>query len=200
MEPAARRSLIRQLRDAHVDVAAIAAGGGGVWCFGSRAAGCARDDSDWDVLVVTRAPVLELRIRRAQLDLVNVRFDELNTWASTELAAHVATHGVRIDHGRELTLRSAPSAAAPRKCVVVDGRAKMLNALWTGLQPEQRRRETVRLRRDLQRAWLLTQGAAIPPTAVLEREWQSLSHRARAAILGFIPLPPKIARAISRYE
>lgn len=196
MDEVTKWALMHQLREAGVDVADVMGSGGAIWCFGSQAAGCAHADSDWDILVVTRAPVLEPRIRRAQLDLVNVRFDELDAWASTELAAHVATHGVRIDHGRELTLRSIPTAAAPRKCAVVGRRAQTLDALWAGLQPEQRRREALRLRRDLHRAWLLTRNAAIPPTALLEREWQSSSFRARATILDFIPLPQKIARAI----
>jgi len=198
MNEETKRALIRRLSESDLDITAVAAGASGIWCFGSRAAGCARVDSDWDVLVVTRAPVLESRIRRAGLDLVNVRFAELDAWTSTELAAHVAAYGVRIDHGRELTLRSVPTAAAPRKCAVVNGRAQTLNAMWTGLQPGQRRRETLRLRRDLHRAWLLTQGASIPPTATLEREWRSSPRRARAAILDLIPLPQKIARAIAQ--
>jgi predicted nucleotidyltransferase len=190
--------LMRWLREAGVDVEGVTAHGGGIWCFGSQASDCARADSDWDILVVTRAPVLEPRIRHARLDLVNVQFNELDAWTSTELAAHVAAHGVRIDHGRKLTLRSIPTAAAPRKCAVVSKRAQALDALWGGLQPEQRRREMLRLRRDLHRAWLLTQGAAIPPTAVLEHEWRSSPLRARVAILNFIPLPQKIARVIAQ--
>jgi hypothetical protein len=200
MDDVAKRVLMRRLHKAGVDVANVTAGGGGLWCFGSRAVGCERADSDWDVLVVTRAPALEHRRRCARLDLVNVQFDELDAWASTELAAHIAVYGVRIDHGREFTLRSIPTAAAPRKRTVVGGRAQTLDALWTGLQPKQRRRETLRLRRDLHRAWLLTQGAAIPPTAALECEWRSSPLRARATILDFIPLPRRIARAIAQSD
>jgi predicted nucleotidyltransferase len=197
MDAVARSALMRQLSEAGVDVAAVMGSGGGLWCFGSQAAGCARADSDWDVLVVTRTPVPESRIRHARLDLVNVQFDELDAWALTELAAHVAVYGVRVDQGREHTLRSIPKAAAPRKCIVVGKRAQILDALWTGLQPGQRSRETLRLRRDLHRAWLLTQGAAIPPTAALEREWRSSTLRARATILDVIPLPRKLTRAIT---
>jgi predicted nucleotidyltransferase len=200
MDKGSKRSLIRRLHEAGVDLAAISSDGGGIWCFGSQAAGCARADSDWDILVVTHAPTLEPRIRRAQLDLVHVQFDELDAWASTELAAHVATYSVRVDHGRELTLRAIPTAAAPRKCAVVGGRVQTLDALWAGLQPAQRRRETLRLRRDLHRAWLLTQGAAIPPTALLEHEWRSSSPGIRASVLDLVPLPRKIARVLQGHE
>jgi predicted nucleotidyltransferase len=200
MDEESRWALMRQLREAGADVATVANCGGGIWCFGSQAAGCARADSDWDVLVVTHAPMIEPRIRRAQIDLVQVRFDDLDAWASTELAAHVVAHGVRIDQGRELTLRSIPKAAALRKCAVVSGRAQTLEALWTGLQPAQRRRETLRLRRDLHRAWLLTQGAAIPPTALLEREWRSSSPSTRASVLDLVPLPRRIRGTLQGHE
>lgn len=200
MDAAARQALVCRLGEADVDIAAVAADGGGVWCFGSRAAGCARAESDWDVIVVTRASALEHRTRRAPLDIVSVRLDELDAWASTELAAHVATYGVRIDPGRTLELRAVPAAAAPRKCSVVGGRSRTLDMLWTGLQPAQRRRETLRLRRDLQRAWLLTRGAAIPPTAILEDAWQASVANTRAEILRVVALPSRIARAIVRLD
>lgn len=200
MDEAEIRALVRELRSRGVDVAEIAAGGGGVWCFGSRAAGCAKPESDWDVLVIDRAPAGEHRICCGRIDLVKVCVDDLGAWTTGELATHVAAYGVRLDPGRALALHASPAAAAPRKCAVTGARARTLDALWSGLGPSQRDREALRLRRDVHRAWRLSRGGPIPPTALLEQEWTAASPRARAAILKAITIPARLLRAIAQLE
>jgi hypothetical protein len=200
MDEAAIRALVRELRSHGVDAAKVAGDGGGVWCFGSRAAGCAKPESDWDVLVIGRAPVEEHRIRRSRIDLVKVCIDDLGAWTAGELATHVAAYGVRLDPGRALALHAAPKAAAPRKCAVTGARARTLDALWPMLGPSQRDREALRLRRDVHRAWLLSRGGPIPPTALLEQEWAAAAPRTRAAILKAIALPARLVRAIAQLD
>jgi len=200
MDEAAIRALVHELRSRGVDVAEIAAGGGGVWCFGSRAAGCAKPESDWDVLVIGRAPAGEHRFRRGRIDLVKVCVDDLGTWTAGELATHVAAYGVRLDPGRALALQAASAAAAPRKCAVTGARAQMLDALWSGLGSSKRDREALRLRRDVHRAWLLSRDRPIPPTALLEQEWAAASPRAREAILKSILISARLLRAIAQLD
>jgi Nucleotidyltransferase domain len=200
MDEAAIRALVHELRSRGVDAAEIAAAGGGVWCFGSRAAGCAKPESDWDVLMIGRAPAGEHRIRRGRIDLVKVCVADLGAWTAGELATHIAAYGVRLDPGRALALHAAPAVAAPRKCAVTGARARTLDALWAALGPSQRDREALRLRRDVHRAWLLSRGSPIPPTALLEQEWAAASPRARAAILKAIAIPVRLLRAIAQQD
>lgn len=187
MNAAARATLAHHLRCAGLALDEIAATGGGVWCFGSRASGCAHAGSDWDVLLVTRTPVQTRRLRRVELDVVQLGLDELDAWAGTELASHVARYGVRLDDGAAITLRSAPQAAADRKREIVTARALRLDRAWAVLQPAQRGYRAIRLRRDLQRATLLAGGAAVPPTALLDAEWSAAPPAVRRSVLGGIP-------------
>jgi hypothetical protein len=200
MNAATTLALMRRLQDGGIDVANVARAGGGVWCFGSRASECASADSDWDVLLVTTEPVIQYRFDAGRLDVVQVSYRELHDWATSELAAHVATYGVRIDDGREIRLRATPVMAAPRKCSVVAARATHVDRLWDSLQPAQREHATLRLRRDLHRAWLLKRAAPVPPTAILDGEWEAFGPRTRAAILRVTPIPPPIGRAIRELD
>jgi hypothetical protein len=144
--------------------------------------------------VVARAPVQTRRLRRVELDVVQLGLDELDAWAGTELASHVARYGVRLDGGAAIALHSAPQAAADRKRAVVAARALHLDRAWAALQPAQRGYRVLRLRRDLQRAALLAGGAAVPPTALLDAAWDAAPLGARRGLLG--GLPPQLARAI----
>jgi nucleotidyltransferase-like protein len=192
---ATRATLAHHLRCAGLALDAIAAAGGGVWCFGSRASGCARPGSDWDVLIVTRAPVQTRRLHRVELDVVQLGLHDLDAWAGTELAGHIARYGVRLDDGAAIALRSAPQEAAGRKRAVVAARALYLDRVWAALQPAQRDYRALRLRRDLQRAALLAGGAAVPPTALLDAAWDAASLEARRGLLG--GMPRQLARAIT---
>ena len=200
MDDAAIRALVRELGSRGVDVTEIAADGGGVWCFGSRAAGCAKPASDWDVLVIANAPVEEHRARCGRIDLVKICIDDLGAWTAGELATHVAAYGVRLDQGRALALQAAPVAAAMRKRAITGARASTLDQLWSCLGAPQRAREALRLRRDAHRAWLLSRGRPIPPTALLEEEWVAGSPRARSAILKTTAIPARLLRAIAQLD
>jgi Nucleotidyltransferase domain len=183
------------LRKAEIDLERIAEAGGGVWLFGSRAAGCARKNSDWDLLILTPSAVTESRRKRGNVDLVYVALADLQTWASSELAVHVETYGMRLDEGPPIQFNANPIAAAVRKQALVAVRSRFLDRIGLVLQPAQLGCELLRLRRNAHRGWLLAEGQAVPPTALLDRAWQAASERTRVAILDSCQMAPCVRDA-----
>lgn len=168
--------------EASIDLASILRRGGSAWIFGSRATRCAREDSDWDVLLVGVERILAHQLpRHSRLDLVYVDAEEFARWCSSELASHVAVYGRPISAVHKIIAR--PTEAAPRKQRVVQERGASLARLWPLLRPAQRAREVLRLRRDAQRAWHLTRNLAVPPTALLDGQWSTLDAVSRSATL-----------------
>jgi hypothetical protein len=184
------------LRKADLDLERIAEGGGGVWLFGSRAAGCARRNSDWDLLVLTSSTVAEDRRKCGNADIIYVALAELQTWASSELAAHVEMYGMRLDEGPPIQINANPIAAAARKQALVAVRSRFLDRIGAVLQPAQLGGELLRLRRNAHRGWLLAEGHGVPPTALLDREWQAASELTRVAILDSCQMAPRVRDAV----
>jgi predicted nucleotidyltransferase len=181
-----------RLREARIDLDHIASGGGGVWLFGSRAVGCARRDSDWDLLVLTSSSVVEDRQKCGNVDVIYVALRNLETWAASELAAHVEEYGVRLDTGSPIEINAKPAAAAGRKKALVAVRSRFLDRVWVALRPSQLRCELLRLRRNAHRGWLLAEGSGVPPTALLDNAWSMASNPERAAILGSCQMAPRV--------
>lgn len=137
----------------------------GVCVYGSRAAGCDRADSDWDVLVLgIPGP---WRVRRAGIDL---SFEDPNApgWLGRELAIHVTRysiwlsgsmpwrpHDLRWDEAEDFKLKVlARTAAAVRR----RGPAAALN-------------QVLRMRADLRRLEHLRRREYVPPRELLTRNW-----------------------------
>lgn len=153
-----------------------------VFLFGSRAAGCEREDSDWDLLCIGDG---RSRMRQG-LDLIWIpvhRAEDVR-WRETELASHVAAWG-RCLHGDEHWIRDArPGSRAVRlKTQVLEGRVRALPQGRAWPSERQRRRRSEEIRRDLQRYASLTDGVAVPPTAQLDHRWQHESERERVALV-----------------
>jgi hypothetical protein len=184
------------LVEASIDLDEIIARGGSAWIFGSRASACARAKSDWDLLIVDAHPWRhQSRQRgpsRSRLDLVYVDSDVFQRWCGSELASHVATYGKALATGHRIVPR--PTEAASRKQRVVRQRAAFLDRLWGLLRPSQRANEVVRVRRDAQRAWHLTNGLAVPPTAYLDDQWIALDSTERGKVLTCCELVPGAQR------
>lgn len=175
--------LLACLRRASIDLDAIAACGGGVWLFGSRAVGCARDDSDWDLLVLDPQRTTGGRRKHGEIDTVFVAMAQLHEWLSGELAAHVRDFGVRLDRGTPIEIDANPRVAALRKRALVAARSRFLHQLWAAFTPSQHDAELLRLRRNAHRGWVLSTGQGVPPTALLDVAWSDASPQQRAAIL-----------------
>lgn len=152
-----------------------------VFLFGSRAAGCHREDSDWDLLCIGDG---RSRMRQG-LDLIWIPVHQTEDvrWRETELASHVAAWG-RCLHGDEHWVHDArPGSLAVRlKAQVLEGRVRALPRGRPWPSERHRRRRSEEIRRDLQRYALLAGGVAVPPTAQLDRCWQDESERERIAL------------------
>lgn len=151
--------------------------------FGSRAYGCARESSDWDVLVIgARRP--RIRNSAAQdLDVVFLDADDERAWLGTELATHVARFGKWV-HGAPGWRSSVDgSQAATAKAGVLRRDAGVLMAYWNDLARPRALRYLHRFRRDAQRLALLRRGDAVPPSACLEAAWSSAPVRERRSVI-----------------
>lgn len=152
--------------------------------FGSRAYGCARADSDWDVLCIGSG-----RSRRlAGLDLVWVPPQAMAdpAWLGGDLPGHVAMYGMWL-HG-EPSLPSCAlrlDAAAERKAARIARKLASVSRVWHLLGPAYRRRDAELLRRDVQRFDGLRKGVAVPPTALLDAAWDG-SDESRAWLCGHL--------------
>lgn len=188
------RNAQMQCERAGLELGRLVRRGAEVWLFGSRAGGCSRVDSDWDVLILDDEPV-PARRRVGRLDIVTVtRAHALGAWRGSELAVHVARYGLALGSKMDWNLEVDVLAAAARKRNVVEARALRLGRTWEALPAPQRVREAVRLRLDLQRAACLISGGSVPPTAVLNRSWDALEGGAKQALVdSVVPHEPHCA-------
>lgn len=177
-----RIELLKMLPSVNLDLETLQEKAGGVWCFGSRANNCASQESDWDLLVISPDRPIMPRIRQHDMDVIYICLTDLDAWAQTELATHVGSYGERIDDGSPINWLPKPRIAGKQKLVVIAERLRTTSNFWHLLRKRQRIREARRLRLDLHRGWLMSHGAAVPPTAHLEDDWQS-SGTTRSALI-----------------
>jgi Nucleotidyltransferase domain len=140
--------------------------------FGSRAAGVHRPDSDTDLLIVTPH---KRRIFAVGLDCVLLSPEEVGNsfWLGSELASHIARYGNWIKGvGRWRSNVQISDRAIVRKQKRI---SSLLNVVdrWSQLHPIFHMKYRTMLRREVQRLMLLSTYETIPPTAVLDAEWQA---------------------------
>jgi hypothetical protein len=153
-----------------------------VWLFGSRAAGCAMPESDWDVLVLDPA-ARSGRTRIGVIDLVTVGWtnEHPGRWLSSELAVHVSRYGRLVIGERTWTSAVNTRAAAEAKAARTNRRLHALCRAWRNLSVEHRNRRSVEMRRDVQRCLALADRETVPATQVLDLEWNQAGRGARAS-------------------
>ena len=159
--------------------------------FGSHAAREGHRGSDIDVLLVGRPG----RINRGGLDVISVSSERVMTsqWLGSELASHIAEYGVwRRGTGdwKKTAIQSLGAEIA--KVRRLKGLIRALAENWSELHPIFHRRYRKVVRREIQRLNLLRHGFAVPPTAVLDREWKQnrgdrVQFAALAKSLGLTP-------------
>ncbi|MFT3765746.1 MAG: nucleotidyltransferase domain-containing protein [Minicystis sp.] len=165
--------------------------------FGSRAAGCAKPGSDWDLLCIGAGRSRKLR----GLDLVWVEPSAIETsaWLGGDLAGHVAAHGIWLSGSPCWDLGAVDfAAAAHRKSDVLARSLAALAGAWDLLGPAYRAKHATLVRRDVQRWFLLQQKLPIPPSATLDESWAAGAlHRPLAEALVDLGAPRDFSRDLS---
>jgi hypothetical protein len=165
-----RRLLITVLRGQQISWSALECRASQVILFGSRAAGVAGVDSDWDLLCVGEGTSVHNR----NIDLVWVSPMQLSTdrWLGSELASHVAVYGqwlVGEDSWSHCVSISPEAVHHKRQSILFQ--LSELKRLWSSIIPGWRAKHLRRLRRDVQRLHCLIEKRAVPPTRMLDDLW-----------------------------
>jgi len=169
-DAALQRALAGVVRPLGLTFEGLAQAASQIILFGSRAAGMARETSDWDLLCIgSGRPV-----RSRAADIVWVRPEILDTqrWLGCELASHVAAYGRWLRGPDDWRCRARISPAAiERKIAAVRIQSGELQRLWPCLLIPARERHARRLRREVQRVNLMRAGTAVPPARRLDELW-----------------------------
>jgi hypothetical protein len=155
--------------------------GGTAWLFGSRAAGCAMSQSDWDIVILSPLATTSSHSNHGNVDLVIVKWssDAARSWLASELAVHVAEYG-RIIAGAEERDWSVDRVEAYRsKLKRIRSRAVAVAGAWNNLSAMHRARWALAIRRDIQRTVSLGVCGSVPPTFILDQAWTRASGAER---------------------
>lgn len=142
--------------------------------FGSRSIGVHTASSDLDVLVVKETGSPQ-KTRSRQLDCICLPYRELKTayWKGSELMSHIAHYGTWLkgDGSWRSIVAISPRAIRNKErriIALVNGFASAISKL----HPVFCLKYKTTIRRELQRLSLLRLGIPIPPTRILDLEWQ----------------------------
>lgn len=170
----------------------------GIALFGSRAAGCARSASDWDLFVIGDASIPDLRAPEIDLVQESPRAVTTAKWLGGELAGHVISYGVWI-HGEPTWDREALDfeEAARRKETMLARKLRALERAFRLLAADYRAKHSLSIRRHVQRLGLLEQRVPVPPSRRLDEQWLSDPRRDEvAARLRSLGASPDLVRAL----
>jgi hypothetical protein len=140
--------------------------------FGSRAVGVHSSDSDLDLLIVTPQ---KRRIFASGLDCVLIAPEEIDNsfWLGSELASHVTKYGNWIKGiGEWRSNVRTSNRAIMRKQKRISSLLRNAGQRWPRLHPVFQAKYRTTIRRELQRLKLLSNQLPIPPTPLLDSEWQ----------------------------
>jgi predicted nucleotidyltransferase len=141
--------------------------------FGSQACGLQLPDSDFDLLCIGKGK--PVKSKRIHVIWVGKKRFEDPKWLGSELATHISKYGIWIKGRKPWSEELKPDDnAAERKRQRITARADALLAEWKNLLPIFRRKQIVRLRRDLQRLEHLKRKEPMMPTRCLDTEWRQM--------------------------
>jgi hypothetical protein len=165
-------SVVRALDERGVAFGVLKKQARAIALFGSRAGGCERASSDWDLLCIGDGRSR----KRDGLDLVWVSAEDVESgaWLGSDLAGHVAAHGIWL-HGepsfRLGDVRFASAARRKEERLACDVRG--VGRVWDLLGAPYQRKHATLLRRDVQRLRSLERGVPVPPSAWLDARWRA---------------------------
>lgn len=141
--------------------------------FGSWATEVDRPGADIDIFCVGPA---ENRKKTSLVDLICYPMDIVlsERWLGSELANHIAAYGVWL-HGENnwgsRVFISRKAIAYKRR--LIQARINGVVRLWKTLATEYRIKHIVKLRRDIQRLFLMKGGEPVKPTPSLDQSWKN---------------------------
>ena len=166
-----RPLLVRALRRQQISWSALEDRASQVILFGSRAAGVAGRDSDWDLLCIGEGTSLH----NGRLDVVWIPPEQLATEACARLriaASLVATYGIWLvgEDSWSHLVRISPEAVHHKRQLILCQLSE-LRRLWSSIIPAGARSISRHIRRNVQRLHFLIEKRAVPPTRVLDDLW-----------------------------
>jgi len=178
--------LFSALKAAGCDLDATVSRASQIVVFGSWSSNVQTASSDVDVLCIGSGS----RFKSATLDVIWHTEEMLNdrTWLGSELATHIAEFGVWL-HGSDRWRSNARCSdlAADTKRLTIELRAAALQKRWDTLRSDFRHHHATVIRQDVQRLLLLQQKRPVPPTRLLDNDWEN-SQRGTAELLRLIRL------------
>ncbi|MDZ7693646.1 MAG: hypothetical protein U5K69_21430 [Balneolaceae bacterium] len=152
--------------------------------YGSRAIGVNDTESDYDFLFVGEGEP----IKKNGIDLSWIKKSELNTkqWLESELAIHIAKYG-RWLKGKDKwkTKVRITESTLQKKRAKINNYVESLRNKFEKLSPAFQKKYITKVRRDVQRLFLLKKNQPVPPKQVLDKEWKGNKY-IRKRVLEFI--------------
>ena len=167
------RCLQHRLLKAKLSWADVSRSASEIIAFGSRAAGVNRKASDLDVLFVGDGV---RRMKGFGLDVVCISSVELASpnWLDSELAGHISKYGIWLKGSgqwrNQVFIGSEAESKKERRLVSL---VRSVKRSWPRLHPAFQFKYRLTIRRELQRLTLLRAAVPIPPTPVLDADWQA---------------------------
>ena len=142
--------------------------------YGSRAVGVERESSDWDFLCVGYES--DFRAAKVHIKWYSPEFMLSEKWLGSELAGHISKYGVWLKgNPKWLSKVYVSKQALHHKEKLICGHLSGLRKAWPYLEDNYRAFKYQKVRRHLQRFERLRNKLAVPPTAILDKEWDSLT-------------------------
>jgi hypothetical protein len=138
--------------------------------FGSWSIGQQKKLSDIDILCVGHGDRRKTRL----LDVIWRTEAEIGSpkWLGSELANHIASYGIWIqgrDNWGSKVFYSNQAIASKKQ--LIKSRLHAMRRLWKTLSIDYKQKHVVKLRRDIQRLYLMKSGLPVKPSPLLDYEW-----------------------------
>jgi hypothetical protein len=150
--------------------------------FGSFAVSAPRLESDLDILCIGRGQ----RYKSPDLHLIWIPKEKTRSpqLLTSELGTHVAAYGKWIKGENTWAFQKRPSSrtvARKRRNILL--RLNALHRHWNLLLPTFQKNQLLKLRRDIQRYEMMSQGLPPIPKTLLDKEWKARHQTSRLSHL-----------------